>query len=165
MQRFKRRLRIFAESLGGDLSYGHDDSITAKMRFGTACFESTSYDSMICTVVIDDASRRIQLKKTCCFDIVDRISCNHLCKSVLSYPKPMLLKFDDYITEEHGANVLLRMQADLLHSPELTQKKLGGNRIHAEYYFGILILRDDLLSAGTNVLEFNAFTPKINATT
>jgi hypothetical protein len=165
MERFKKRLRIFVESLGGEVSYGHNDSLFVKMRFGTASFEGTSYDDMICTVAIDDASRRIQLKKTYCFDIVDRISCNHLCKSVLSYPIPTLLEFDDYITEEHGENLLLRLQADLFHNPKLSHKKLGGNRIRAEYYFGILILRDDLVSAGTNVYEFDALTAQIKATT
>jgi hypothetical protein len=84
---------------------------------------------------------------------------------VLSYPIPTLLEFDDYITEEHGENLLLRLQADLLHNPKLSQKKLGGNRILAEYYFGILILRDDLVSAGTNVYEFDALTAQIKATT
>ena len=165
MERFKKRLRIFVESLGGELSYGHNDSLSVKMQFGTACFESASYDSMICAVVIDNAWRRIQLKKSYCFDIVERISCNHLCKSMLSYPKPTLLEFDDYITEECGENLLLELQADLLHNPNLSQKKLGGNRILAEYYFGIMILRDNLLSAGTNVYEFNALSPQIKATT
>lgn len=165
MERFQKRLRIFIELLGGEVSYGLNDSLSVKMRFGTACFEGTSYDSMICTVVIDDASRRLRLKKTYCFDIVDRISRNHLCKSVLSYPKPTLLEFNDYVTEEHGANLLLKLQADLLHNPKLSQKKLGGNRILAEYYFGILVLRDDLVSAGTNVYEFDALTPRIKATT
>lgn len=147
------------------MSYGHNNSLSVKMRFGTACFEGASYDSMICTVAIDDATCRIQLKKTYCFDIVDRMSCKHLCKSVLSYSIPTLLEFDDYITEEKGDNLLLRLQADLLHNPKLSKKKLGGNRILAEYYFGILILRDDLLSAGTNVFEFDALPPQIKATT
>jgi|GEM_PF-2500665 hypothetical protein len=165
MERFQKRLRIFVESLGGEVSDEHNDSLSVKMRFGTACFESTSYNSMTCSVVVDDVSRRIKLDKAYCFDIVDRISSNHFCKSVLSYPKPRLLEFDDYITEEHGANLLLRLQAELLHNTKLAQKKLGGNRILAEFYVGILVLRDDLVSAGTNVYEFNALTPRINATT
>ena len=165
MERFKKRLRIFVELLGGELSYGHNDSLSVKMRFGTACFEGTSFHNMICTVVVDDASRRIPLNKAFCFDIADRLACGYLCQSVLSYPKPTLLEIDDYITEEHGANSLLEMQAGLLHNPELSQKKLGGNRILAEYYFGILILRDDLLSAGTNVFDFSACVPEIKATT
>ncbi len=84
---------------------------------------------------------------------------------MLGYPKPTLQEFDDYITEECGKNLLLELQAELLHNSKLSQKKLGGNRILAEYYFGIMILRDDLLSAGTNVFEFNALSPQIKATT
>jgi hypothetical protein len=59
----------------------------------------------------------------------------------------------------------LGCKPNFLHNTKLAQKKLGGNRILAEFYVGILVLRDDLVSAGTNVYEFNALTPRINATT
>lgn len=82
-----------------------------------------------------------------------------------SYPKPPLLALHDYINDEHGLPLLQGLQQELADNPSVVRKELGGNRILAEYFRGVLVLRDDLVMAATNVIECGASSPELGKAT
>jgi len=159
MLRFKKRIRLLAEECNSTVEYGHDDSIRVRCDSGTATFTSTSFETMSCCIDLSDGPRMFPLPKTYVFDAVDRLAFSHLASTLRDYPKPPLLQIDDYINDEHGLPRLLSLQRELSDNPSIVRKELGGNRILAEYFRGVMILRDDLIMAGTNVIDFGASSP------
>lgn len=66
-----------------------------------------------------------------------------------------LLNISHFIEEE--GKVAHKRLAELkseLKKGQVMYRNLGGNRIEAEYYKGILILKDDLMNYKSNVIEF-----------
>jgi hypothetical protein len=53
-----------------------------------------------------------------------------------------------------GEPTLQNLRERIAAEPMLSHATLGGNRVVAEYYRGILVLRDDLAIAATNVVDF-----------
>jgi hypothetical protein len=153
MQQFKKRIRLLTESLGGKISYGHDQSLGVSFGVNSARMTPTSSDEMDCSIDLGRGEFTISLPKSFAFDVVDRLSTRHLAESLIGYPKPPILQLADYISEEHGQPMLRTLRGEIEATPSLLHKCLGGNRILAEYYQNVLILRDDLAMAATNVLE------------
>ena len=52
MQLYKKRARILAEKLGGELSYGHTGSLAIRLGKKTATFDPVSVSEMDCMVQI-----------------------------------------------------------------------------------------------------------------
>jgi hypothetical protein len=165
MQRFKKRVRLLAEQQNSSVEYGHDDSILVHTHSGSATFTPKSYEVMTCSIDLGNASRVFPLPKIYVFDIVDRLGTPHLASTLLDYPKPPLLALHDYINDEHGLPLLQGLQQELADNPSIVRKELGGNRILAEYFRGVLALRDDLVMAATNVIEFGASSPELRKAT
>lgn len=162
MLRFKKRIRILAEERGTSIQHGPNDSVTIQTDSGSVTFASTSYETMKCSIDLGDGARTLPLLKRYVFDIIDRLSNKHLAETLRDYPKPPVLTLDDYINDEHGLPDLVSLQHDITKDPTLDRKSLGGNRILAGYFRGVLILRDDLVTNGTNVIEFSASTPTLH---
>lgn len=162
MLRFKKRLRILAEQLSSSVRHRPHDAITVRTDSGTATFTSQSYDTMTCSIDLGDGSRTFPLPKRYVFDIVDRLGNEHLAETLRDYPRPPLLTLNDYINDEHGLSELVSLQRQITKNPSLDRKALGGNRILADYVRGVLVLRDDLIMAGTHVIEFSASTPSLS---
>ena len=153
MERFKTRVRLLTEQLGGKISYEHDGSICVEFDIGSAKFSPTSAAIMNCAVSTAGVTSNLSLAKTFVFDIVDRLARPHLADSLHDYSEPSILQVDDYIREERGESELQRLRKQIVHDPLLKFMDLGGNRITLEYYSGVLVLRDDLLLQATNVIE------------
>jgi hypothetical protein len=66
-----------------------------------------------------------------------------------------VLTLDSYIQEEgdFASDALKKLRSEIKNKG-LTHKKLGGNRIEAEYYNGIIILTDDIMLQPSNVIAF-----------
>ena len=154
MQHFKKRARILTEKLGGDLSYGHNGSLTFQLGQKSATFDPISMDEMKCSVEIDGASTRFQIPKSYIFDIMDKLGAPHLASSLLEYERKPILQLNDYITDENGQSFLDGLRQQIADDPSLANAELGGNRIIVEYYRGTLIISDDILSCATNVVDF-----------
>lgn len=165
MQRFKKRIRILAEECNSDIEYGHDDSIHVRFDSGSATFTPMSFETMACCIDLGDGPRTFTLPKTYVFDVVDRLASSHLASTLRDYPKSPILQLDDYINDERGLPFLLSLQQELSDNPSLVRKELGGNRILAKYFRGVMILRDDLIMAGTNVIEFGPSLPNLKKAT
>jgi hypothetical protein len=155
MQRFKKRLRLLAEKLGGTLAYDQDGSLRLRFNTGSARFSSLSYDAMHCEIELGDAAFPIRAPKEFVFDIADRLAAPHLAPKLRSYTRGSLLTLQDYIDDEHGGPCIESLRKRLVDDPSLVQANLGGNRIFAEYYRGVLILCDDLCRDATNVVDFS----------
>ncbi|WP_053989917.1 hypothetical protein [Mangrovimonas sp. TPBH4] len=66
-----------------------------------------------------------------------------------------LLNISHFIEEEGKvANKRLAELKSEIKNGQVIYRNLGGNRIEAEYYKGILILKDDLMNYKSNVIEF-----------
>lgn len=159
MQRFKKRLRLFAERCAISFQVISDDAVEIKSEFGRASFHSTSYELMRCSIDLGNGPRTFPLPKRFVFDVTDRLSNEHLVNGLNDYHRPALLTLSDYINEENGLAQLADLQTELATDSSLETQSLGGNRILADYYRGILILSDDLVTAGTNVIDFTATSP------
>jgi hypothetical protein len=165
MQRFKKRVRLLAEQQNSSVEYGHNDSLLVHANSGSATFTPKSYELMTCSIDLGNGPRTFPLPKEYVFDIVDRLGTSHLASTLLDYPKPPILTLQDYINDEHGLPFLKALQQELEDNPALVHKELGGNRILAEYFRGVLVLRDDLVMAATNVAEFSASSPALGKAT
>jgi len=73
---------------------------------------------------------------------------------LLKYEQKPILRLDDYINDENGQPFLDGLRRKLIDDPSLSSVELGGNRIHMEYYRGVLIISDDILWCATNVVEY-----------
>lgn len=153
MQRFKKRLRLLVERLGGTLEYGNDGSLRVRLDTGSAHFSSRSYDAMHCEIDLGDKEFPIRAPKAFVFDIVSRLATPHLAPSLRKYARGSLLTLQDYIDDEHGAPWIESLRERISKDPSIVRANLGGNRILAEYYHGVLILYDDLCDNATNVIE------------
>ena len=153
MQRFKKRLRLLVEKLGGTLEYGNDESIRLQLNTGSACLLSLSYDAMHCDINLGDTVFPIRAPKAFVFDIVSRLATPHLAPLLRKYNRGSLLTLQDYIDNEHGGPCIESLCERIADDPSIVRTDLGGNRILAEYYHGVLILCDDLCEDATNVIE------------
>lgn len=165
MQRFKKRIRILADELNGVMDYGHDGSIGLRFETGYVRFRSTSNEAMACCVDWGEGPRSFRVNKEFCFDIVDRLAAAQLAHTLCEYPMPQLLRIDDFVNEEQGASCLRSLREEIAANPALVSKELGGNRILVRYYRGVLILRDDLVWGGTNVVEIEVLGDAIRDAT
>lgn len=165
MQRFRKRVRLLAEKLGGTLDDGDGDSLTVRFDARSAHFVAMpydrsahviarSYDVMDCSIDLGEGSQRFSLEKSYVFDIVDRLASPHLASSLHSYPKPELLELDDDIHGDRGAPNLQSLRDRIAANPSLVHADLGGDCVMVEYYRGVLILRDELMTFGTTVVDF-----------
>jgi hypothetical protein len=165
MQRFKKRVCLLTEKLGGELEYGDNDAVS--VRFGTKTahfvakpyddsdpFSARSYDVMNCSVDLGDGPRCFALPKTYVFDIVYRLASTHLSSTLRDYQTPSILQLSDYINRENGATDLQSLRERVAADPSLKHAKLGGNVIFIEYYRGVLIIYDDLAWGAINVVDF-----------
>jgi hypothetical protein len=113
-----------------------------------------SYDVMDCSIDLGEGSQRFSLAKSYVFDIVDRLASPHLASSLHNYTKPQILELDDYIHGDRGAPILQSLRDRIAANPSLVHADLGGDCVLVEYYHGVLILRDDLMTLGTTVVDF-----------
>lgn len=165
MLRFKKRIRLLAEERNGVVEYDQGDSIRVRCDTRSVTFTSKSFETMACCIDLGDGPRTFPLPKTYVFDIVDRLASSHLASTLRDYPRLPILQIDDYIKDEQGLPFLLSLQRELSDNPALVHKELGGNRILAEYFRGMMILRDDLIMAATNVIEFGSSSPTLKKAT
>jgi hypothetical protein len=161
MLRYKKRIRRLAEECNATVEYGKDDSMRVCCNTGTVTFTPMSFETMACRIDLGNGPREFPLRKSYVFDVVDRLASSHLAATLSDYPTLPILDIDDYITDEQGLPFLLALQEELSTNPTLVHKELGGNRILAKYFRGVLILRDDLVMAGTNVIEFGPSSPTL----
>lgn len=161
MLRYKKRIRRLAEECNATVEYGEDDSIGVCCKTGTATFTPISFENMSCRIDLGNGPRTFPLRKSYVFDVVDRLASSHLAVTLSDYPEPPILEIDDYITDEQRLPFLLALQEELSTNLTLVNRELGGNRILAKYFRGVLILRDDLIMAGTNVIEFGPSSPTL----
>lgn len=108
---------------------------------------------MTCTIDLGDGPWSFVLSKTFIFDIVHRLASPHLASTLRDYPQPPILQLSEYVDEENGAKELDELREQISADPSLESAELGGNRILVEYYKGVLIICDDLVTSGTNVVE------------
>ena len=153
MQRFKKHARLLTEQLGGSIEYGHDGSLTVRIKSRSASFTPTSVADMTCVCSWDDESFTFTTRKHYIFDIIDRLATDHLFTTLRGYGSPVLLELSDYITEERGEPFLQSLRDQIAADPTLQYAELGGNCILVEYVRGALIIRDDLCRAATNVVD------------
>ncbi|TWT64047.1 hypothetical protein [Rubinisphaera italica] len=100
MQNFKKRARLFAEKLGGEISFGHDGSLTFAIDDKSATFDPVSKEDMNCSVKVGGDSTRYQIPKSYIFDIIDKLGTRHLASSLLKYELKPILQLNDYIVDE-----------------------------------------------------------------
>ena len=155
MQRFKKRLRLLAEKLSGTLEYGDDASLRVRFGTGSAHFSSLSYDAMHCEIDLGETAFAIRAPKAFVFDIVSRLATPHLAPLLRKYSRGSLLTLKNYIDNEHGGPCIESLRERIVDDPSIVRADLGGNRILAEYYHGVLILCDDLSGDATNVIEIS----------
>lgn len=153
MQRFKKHLRLLVESFGGEIGYGHDDSLRVKFPAGQATFSPLSYDAMHCEIDAGDGVFPVRASKIYVFDIVDRLASPYFAPRLRQYQPGELITLEHYIEEEMGEIGLADLRDRLAVDPSLTQASIDGNRILVAYYRGVLILRDDLCLSATNVVD------------
>ncbi len=165
MQRFKKRVRLLTQQRNNTVEYGHDDSLLVRTPSGSATFTPKSIELMECSISVEDTPTTLVLPKAYVFDIVDRLGTPHLASTLSNYPQSPILTLYNYINDEQGLPVLQALQKDLTTNPSLGHKECGGNRIFAEYFRGVLVLRDDLLMAATNVIAFDASSPELEKAT
>ena len=158
MHRFKKRLRLLVEKLGGVLEYRDDDSIDVRFNTGSIRISSLSYDTMQCDLKVGDAAFPVRAPKVFVFDIVSRLAAPHLAPLLRNYTHGSLLTLQDYIDNEQGGSCMETLHTRIVDDPSITHSNLGGNRILAEYYHGVLILCDDLCDDATNVIELSLQT-------
>ncbi len=158
MHRFKKRLRLLVEKLGGVLEYRDDDSIDVRFNTGSIRVSSLSYDTMQCDLKVDDAAFLVRAPKVFVFDIVSRLAAPHLAPLLRNYTHGSLLTLQDYIDNEQGGSCIETLHTHIVDDPSITHSDLGGNRILVEYYHGMLILCDDLCDDATNVIELSRQT-------
>ncbi|WDQ16155.1 hypothetical protein [Rhodopirellula sp. P2] len=153
MQRFKTRLRLLAEKLGGSLTFGHDGSLIVMLSTGRVHFQPLSRDEMRCDVTLDGDEFSLTARKTHCFDIVDRLSAPHLAPKLKRYAPNLLIELSEYIRDEQAGDRIADLKRKVIADPTIVFAELGGNRWIAEYYHGYLILSDDLCYGATNMVE------------
>lgn len=153
MQRFKTRLRLLTEKLGGALAYEHDGSVVVTLTAHRVHFQSLSRDEMQCHIALDGDDFSISAPKTHCFDIVDRLATPHLAPKLKQYAPNLLIELSEYVRDEHAGDKIADLKRKVLSDPTIVFAELGGNRWVAEYYHGYLILTDDLCYGATNIVE------------
>lgn len=159
MLKYKKRLRLLVEELGGEIQYLHNDALAIQFERGRVEFVPISYLDMQIKLDLGNGPRAFPLAKEFCFDVTDCLANPYLAPRLLDYRPFYVFQLCDYVNDERGTPWLKELQAELARDPGLERKDLGGNRILASYCRGILILRDDLATCGTNVIEFNSTTP------
>ncbi|PQO46331.1 hypothetical protein [Blastopirellula marina] len=163
MQQYKKRLRLLVEEIGGEIAYLHNEALGIQFESRRVEFVPTSRADMEAIVDLGNGTQTLYLPKQYCFDVTDCLSCKHRAAKLPDYHVRYLLQLSDYIQEEQGEQPLKELQTELAQNPDLERRELGGNIIFPTYYRGILILRYDLASGCTNVLEFNATTSLLDA--
>jgi hypothetical protein len=153
MQHYKKRVRLLVERHGGEIDYSHDGAIRLRFESNSVVVRSVSCEAIECAIDLGDGPRCLRLPMTCVFDVVDRLAAPHRAESLRDYHPPAILQLEDYIREEYAAECVRALREQIVEDPKLVETTLGGNRILAEYYRGVLILTDDLGMAGTNVVE------------
>ncbi len=153
MQRFKTRLRLLTEKLGGTLIYEDDGSLVATLTTGGVRFQSLSRDEMHCDISLDGDDFSISAPKTHCFDILDRLTTPHLASKLKQYVPELLIELSEYVLNEQAGDRIADLKRKVTSDQTLVYAELGGNRWVAEYYHGYLILTDDLCCDATNMVE------------
>ena len=153
MQRFKIRLRLLTEKLGGSLTYERDGSLVVAFATGRVHFQPVSRDEMQCDISFDGDTFTISAPKTHCFDIVSRLAATHLAPNLKQYAPNLLIELAEYIRDEQAGDQIAELRSKVSADPTIVFALLGGNRWVAEYYHGYLILTDDLCRGATNVVK------------
>ena len=153
MQRFKTRLRLLTEKLGGSLTYENDGSLVVTLSTGRVHFQPLSRDETRCDISLDGDQFTISAPKTHCFDIVDRMAAPHLAPTLKQYTPNLVIELSEYIRDEQADDRIANLKRNVASDPTLVFAELGGNRWVAEYYHGYLILTDDLCYGATNMVK------------
>lgn len=153
MQRFKTRLRLLTEKLGGTITYEHNGSLVVTLELGNVRFLPLARDVMQCDVSLNGESFSFSAPKTHCFDIADRLAAPHLAPTLTEYSPNLLIELCEYIKDEQADGRIADLKRAIESDPSVVYAELGGNRWVAEYYHGYLILTDDLCYGATNIVE------------
>ena len=152
MDEYKKRLRLLAERLGGEIAYAYDGGLIIRFIAGSIDFTPDSKIDMTCKITTPTETFCFITPKVFAFDILHKFVTN---PSLNSYtPKGLPLTVQDYIDEENTASTVSELQTRIA-AGTVTNGELGGNHYDAEYYNGILILIDVFTGAPTNVVDFS----------
>jgi hypothetical protein len=153
MHEFKKRIRLLGEKQGFSIEYLPQDSLRLSTGEATIEFKSKSRTEMDCFVTTSAKdSFHFVADKVLVFDIILRFTTPHHQETLRSYKTGQPLIIADYIAEENGENEVMKLQQHISTNPQMAIT-LGGNRIEVEYYRGVVIITDDLMTVPANVVE------------
>lgn len=150
MNQYKKRLRIFAASLASAIDYKNDGGFVVSSANASLQITPTSRTHATCEVVSTSGITHFEFTHELIFDVVDHLSDPEYPAAYISPRSPLTIAD---MTNEYGDRLINELQQQIKTNGN-TGFNWGGNRILMSYYPGILILRDDLCTFATNVIEF-----------
>lgn len=150
----KKNIKILAEKFNHKIEYQKNTLILKSDINEIRLWETDKYGINISYNLSEDLKENLESETQFVYDILLELLTRNKREDKLSLKPGILLTIEEWIEEEgeFATEQLEKLKRDLANE-QIEYRELGGNRFEAKYVNGILILRDDLYWAKSNVIS------------
>ncbi|GAB1856895.1 hypothetical protein MHTCC0001_17310 [Flavobacteriaceae bacterium MHTCC 0001] len=147
----KKNIRLLVEKYNHSIEYNEDHISIYDSLNKIKVFQNQKYDFKVeYNIILNEVL--VDVVKDDIYDILiellERVELYELKEKT-----GFLLDINRWIKEEGGSKEIIRKLIEDTKNNSLEYEHLGGNRIEAEYYKGLIILKDDLYWDKSNVIN------------
>lgn len=146
----KKHIRLIAEKFQYSTSYTKESVILENTPVSIE-IDFSGYDVFNLKHTINDTLKQIVIKPEALYDYIIQAFIFPY-KTEIAHKKGELISLEIWASEEFISLKKLLNNIEKIKSGDSEEHDFGGNRIMAEYYKGIILVRDDLAYYKANVL-------------